>query len=98
MAAKARPMSASAFATPPTLERLTQEIEALERLDLDFLRQRWRRLMGRPAPSHLSRGLIIRILAYRHQVNELGDLDRSSLTALRQANGETFDAGGTELQ
>ena len=98
MAAKARPMSARAFATPSTLERLKQEIEALERLDLDVLRKRWRSLMGRPAPAHLSRGLLIRILAYRHQVNELGDLDRSSLNALRQASGETVDAGSTELQ
>lgn len=97
-AARARPMSASAFATPSTSERLKQEIEAMERLDLDLLRQRWRRLMGRPAPSHLSRGLMIRILAYRHQVHELGGLDRSSLTALRQASGETFNAGSTELQ
>ena len=98
MGAKARPMSARAFTTPSTLERLKQEVEALERLDLDFLRKRWRSLMGRPAPNHLSRGLLIRILAYRHQVNELGDLDRSSLNVLRQASGETVDAGSAELQ
>ena len=30
--------------------------------------------------------------------NELGDLDRSTLTALRRATGETVDAGSTELQ
>ena len=98
MGAKARPMSVRASATPSTLERLKQEIEALESLDLDVLRKRWRSLMGRPAPAHLSRGLLIRILAYRHQVNELGDLDRSTLTALRRATGETVDAGSTELQ
>ena len=62
-----------------TSERLKKEVEAVESLDLDLLRKRWRRVMGRPAPTHLSRGLLIRILAYRHQVNVLGDLDRDQL-------------------
>jgi hypothetical protein len=96
MAAKARQTSTRAFATPSTLERLKQEIEALESLDLDLLRKRWRSLMGWPAPAHLSKGLTIRILAYRHQVNELGELDRSSLSALQKASGEAGEVSRVE--
>ena len=84
---------------PPTsvseLETLKNEIEALEGLDLDLLRRRWRGLLGRPAPAHLSRSLLLRILAYRHQVARLGDIDRASRVALGEAVGDPkFGAGG----
>ena len=98
MAAKARPTSARAFPTPSTLDRLKQEVEALEGLDLDLLRKRWRSLMGRPAPAHLSKGLMTRILALRHQINELGDIDRLILSAMQKASGEMGEAGRTELR
>ena len=84
---------------PPTsvseLETLKNEIEALESLDLDLLRRRWRGLLGRPAPAHLSRSLLVRILAHRHQVARLGDIDRASRVALGEAVGDPkFRAGG----
>jgi hypothetical protein len=84
---------------PPTTESelvtLKNEIEALESLDLDLLRRRWRGLLGRPAPAHLSRGLLLRILAYRHQVARLGDIDRASRVALGEMIGDPkFRAGG----
>jgi hypothetical protein len=84
---------------PPTsvseLETLKNEIEALESLDLDLLRRRWRGLLGRPAPAHLSRSLLVRILAYRHQVARLGDIDRASRVALGEMIEEPkFRAGG----
>ena len=66
------------------LDDLKMEIEALERLDPELLRRRWLSLMGRPAPGRLSRGLMLRILAYRHQVARLGDLDRETRIALDQ--------------
>ena len=85
---------------PPTtvseLETLKNEIEALESLDLDLLRRRWRGLLGRPAPAHLSRNLLVRILAYRHQVARLGDIDRASRVALGEMIGDPkFRGGGT---
>jgi hypothetical protein len=84
---------------PPTtvseLETLKSEIEALESLELDLLRRRWRGLLGRPAPAHLSRSLLVRILAYRHQVARLGDIDRASRVALGEMIGDPkFRAGG----
>jgi hypothetical protein len=36
------------------LQTLKNEIAALESLDLDLLGRRWRGLLGRPAPAHLS--------------------------------------------
>ena len=94
MNGKAHPAS-----RPPTavseLETLKNEIEALESLDLDLLRRRWRGLLGRPAPAHLSRSLLVRILAYRHQVARLGDIDRASRVALGEMIGDPkFRAGG----
>jgi len=81
-----------------TSERLKKEVEALESLDLDLLRKRWRSVMGRPAPTHLSRGLLIRILAYRHQVNVLGDLDRATRAALLETFGGTVNFASAEPQ
>lgn len=72
------------------LEGLKEEIEALESLDLDLLRRRWRSLLGRPAPPRLPPGLLRRILAYQHQVARVGDIDRAS----RRALGGDRKAGG----
>jgi hypothetical protein len=84
---------------PPTtvseLETLKNEIAVLESLDLDLLRRRWRGLLGRPAPAHLSRSLLVRILAYRHQVARLGEIDRTSRVALGEMFGDPkFRRGG----
>src|SRR5688572_18482382 len=58
--------------------QLEAEIEDLGSLDLHALRVRWRKLLrGRP-PEHLSRGLLLRILAYKTQAKALGDLDRET--------------------
>lgn len=89
MAGDGRPPSAPSAGAAAQLAKLKQEVEALEGLDLDLLRKRWRSVMGRTAPSHLSRGLLIRILAYRHQVNALGDLSRATRAALQETSGET---------
>jgi hypothetical protein len=72
------------------LEGLKEEIEALESLDLDLLRRRWRSLLGRPAPPRLSANLLRRILAYQHQVARVVDIDR----ATRRALGGDRKAGG----
>jgi hypothetical protein len=73
------------------------EIAALENLDIHGLRLRWRRLFRKPAPPHLPRYLLLRIIAYRIQANVFGDLDRETVRFLdgiarerekRRASGE----------
>ena len=61
---------------------LSAEIDALEKLDIHGLRQRWRRLFRKPAPPHLPRYLLLRIIAYRIQANVFGDLDRETVRFL----------------
>ena len=64
------------------------EIESLNALDPGLLHRRWRALMGRAAPAHLSRSLMVRILAYRQQAQAHGDLDRATLRVLDAAIGQ----------
>jgi hypothetical protein len=54
------------------------EIARLRDLDITALRSRWHTMLGRPAPPHLPRHLLFRILAYGVQANRLGDLDGQS--------------------
>ena len=58
--------------------QLEIEIAHLRNLDLDGLRQRWRTEFGRTAPSHLPKYLLFRLIAYRLQAQELGDLSRAT--------------------
>jgi hypothetical protein len=76
---------------------LSAEIAALGDLDLHGLRLRWRRLFRKPAPPHLPRYLLVRVIAYRIQANAYGDLDRETVRYLdriarerenRRASGE----------
>ncbi len=61
-----------------------QEIEVarLRDLDLPFLRARWRAVTGRPAPRHVPRHLLLRMLAYRVQADAFGDLGREAVRFL----------------
>lgn len=61
---------------------LSQEIKILEKLDLHELRVRWRKLFRKPAPPHLPKYLLFRIIAYRIQANALGDLDPETVRLL----------------
>ena len=56
-------------------EALDTEIARLRGLDVGDLRARWHTVFRRRAPPHLPRHLLFRILAYRLQVDRLGDLD-----------------------
>ncbi len=49
-----------------------------EQLDVGELRNRWRAVFGRPAPTHLPRHLLFRLVAYRLQADRFGDLDSES--------------------
>ncbi|WP_018043881.1 DUF2924 domain-containing protein [Methylobacterium sp. 88A] len=61
---------------------LKREIEGLASLDLGDLRIRWRQHLRTAPPPHLSRTLMVRLLAYRIQARVLGDLDRDSARLL----------------
>jgi len=59
----------------PDRESLDHEIARLRGLDVGELRARWRTVFRRRVPPHLPRHLLFRILAYRLQADQLGDLD-----------------------
>jgi Protein of unknown function (DUF2924) len=64
----------------------------LEGLDLDGLRRQWRARLGGEAPAHLSRWLLLKVLAYRLQSDAFGDLDKSIRRILRFGKEEGVDA------
>jgi hypothetical protein len=64
--------------------RVQTELEALGTLDTQALRQRWRSLFRKPAPAHLPRHLLLRMIAYRIQAGALGDLDPETVRFLDQ--------------
>jgi hypothetical protein len=63
---------------PPDREALDAEIARLRDFDINGLRSRWHVVWGRPAPLHLPRHFLFRILAYRLQADHWGDLDAES--------------------
>src|ERR1700742_1474813 len=68
------------------------EIARLRELDVAALRARWKAVFGRGAPPHLPRHLLFRMVAYRLQVDILGDLDAESRRLLDQS-GTPENAG-----
>jgi hypothetical protein len=64
--------------------RMAAELKHLSNLDLHSLQVRWRRIFGRPAPRHLSRALILRVISYKVQADVFGDLDKATVRLLDQ--------------
>jgi Protein of unknown function (DUF2924) len=73
------------------------EITQLRDFDIGMLRKRWQVVFGRPAPPHLPRHLVFRILAYRLQAEVLGDLDGESQRLL-DASGSPEQAARQAMQ
>ena len=67
---------------------IEEEIAQLRELDLKGLRVYWRNAFGKPAPEHLTRYLLFRVIAYRLQADRFGDLDAKTLKVLKQAAGQ----------
>src|SRR4051812_10151626 len=67
---------------------LSREIAALGELDPHDLRVRWRKLFRKPAPPHLPKYLLFRIIAYRIQATAFGDLDRETIRLLDRLGRE----------
>src|SRR5262245_6561061 len=58
----------------PDREALDAEIARLRGLGIAELRSRWRTVFGRQPPVSLPRHLLFRVLAYRIQADQLGDV------------------------
>jgi hypothetical protein len=70
----------------PDRVALDVEIAHLRDLDIGALRSRWHTVFGRRAPPHLPRHLVFRVLAYRIQADQLGDLDAESRRLLDRSS------------
>ena len=75
-------------------DRIADEVEALERLDLHQLRDEWRRRYG-PVASFRSPELFRLMLAWRMQASAHGGLDPETRNAL--ARKGTIEAEGRHL-
>ena len=62
-------------------DRITEEVRALEALDLHVLRDEWRKRYGNP-PKMRSRELLARLLAWRIQADAFGGLDAWTIRML----------------
>ena len=81
-----------------TKTSIEDEIAHLRGLDLGGLWARWQSVFQRPAPAHLTRHLLIAVIAYRLQVDRFGDLDHATKQVLdRTAAKETGSAMSTRL-
>jgi hypothetical protein len=70
----------------PDRDELDVEVARLRDLDVNELRGRWQAVFGRPAPAHLPRHLVFRMVAYQLQAERFGDLDAQSRRRLDQSD------------
>src|SRR5260370_17305402 len=66
----------------PDRKSLDAEIARLRDLGVSELRSRWHTVFGKQPPPHLPRHLLFRVLAYRLQADQLGDLDVETVRLL----------------
>jgi len=76
----------------PDRKSLDDEIARLRDLDVGDLRARWRTVFGRQPSPHLPRHLLFRVVAYRLQADQLGDLNAESRRLL-DSSGSPEEAG-----
>ena len=90
-----RPVAATPGASLPLDASVLSIVANLGGLDLKGLRRQWRAQLGGEAPAHLSRWLLMKVLAYRLQSDAFGDLDKSIRRILRSGKedgvGAPFD-------
>ena len=64
------------------------DLDGLEAASREALMSEWREVVGRPAPKHLSKPLMVKILSYAYQLETLGGytkrLDRRLKSAARR--------------
>jgi hypothetical protein len=69
----------------PDRHALDVVVARLRDLDVAALRARWQTMFRQKPPSHLPRHLLYRVLAYRLQADQMGDLDTDSRRLLDRA-------------
>jgi hypothetical protein len=88
-------MAPTSGASLPLDASLLSIVANLEGLDLNGLRRQWRAHLGGESPGHLSRGLLMKVLAYRLQSDAFGEFDKSIRRILRSGKedgvGAPFD-------
>ena len=89
-----RPAGPTSNALLPLDATLLSIVVNLEGLDLGGVRRQWQDHLGGEPPTHLSRWLLMKVLAYRLQSEAFGDLDKSIRRMLR--SGEE-DGGGVSF-
>jgi hypothetical protein len=67
---------------------LRVDLTRVSDLGLDELQQLWRRHLGKSAPMRLPKWLLVRLLAYRLQAAEHGDLPRETIRMLTRIADE----------
>jgi hypothetical protein len=70
----------------PDHKMLDVEVALLRDLDVSELRARWQTVFRRRPPPHLPRHLLFRVLAYRLQADQLGELDVESQRLLDRSD------------
>jgi hypothetical protein len=86
------PVAATLAASLPLDASVLSILANLEGLDLDGLRRQWRAHLGGEAPAHLSRWLLMKVLAYRLQSDAFGDIDKSIRRILRSGGEDGVSA------
>jgi hypothetical protein len=87
-----RPTAPTPGASLPLNASISSIVANLEGLDLHGLRRQWRDHSGGEAPAHLSRWLLMKVLAYRLQVDAFGDLDKSIRRILHSGKEDNVGA------
>jgi len=87
-----RPVAARPRASLPLDASVLSIVANLEGLDLNGLRRQWRAHLGGQPPAHLSRWLLMKVLAYRLQSDAFGDLDKSIRRILRSGKEDSVGA------
>jgi Protein of unknown function (DUF2924) len=85
-------MATTSGVSLPLDASLLSIVANLEGLDVDGLRRQWRAHLGGEAPAHLSRWLLLKVLAYRLQSDAFGDLDKSIRRILHSGKEDSVGA------
>ena len=62
--------------------KLVASIESIMAMNAEELSRAWRNIVGRPAPAHLPKSLLSKMLAYRLQAGQHGDLGKEAVRLL----------------
>ena len=77
---------------------LAAELASLPRLGREELLDRWRALYGTAPPSHISRPILVRAIAYRMQERVSGGLKPSTRRLLERLQGTVVPASDSTLR